>query len=132
MQIEEVKEEEIEEAHVAPTTMERCKLQLFFDEEQDKLFLRKRDGKFLKTDDDDSIRNLKGVYTEVNFTDLNQKVEQSVINLFGISDNESHTNSSDLHFLGPLAHFNLLFIHNSWVHKPEDLLKLPAPEIERS
>lgn len=85
--------------------------------------LKKREEQYLHTDDDDNICKLRGVYTETSFTQMNQHVEKSVVDLFG--ENENEGNTSNIHFVGSLEKMNVLFGKNSWAYAHEDILKLP-------
>lgn len=66
--------------------------------------LKKRKDKFLTTDEDEDVSTLRGVFTEQSFTNANQLVEKSVIDLF--CENENDGNCSDLHFISPLDNIN--------------------------
>ena len=79
------------------------------------------------TDEDPFVNEARGLYTESSFTQIDQNVEKSVIDLFGAIQ-EKDSVSSDLHFMGALHNFNLPLIKNSWLKTEDDLLKLPAPQ----
>ena len=100
-----------------------CNLMLFYDSDE-KPFLMQRYGPFMRSDDDDSWKTKKGLYSEVNFTDVNQEVEKSWNDLHGTLKVSKGTHS-DVHFCGKLSNFNLPMIKNSWANTQEDLLKLP-------
>ena len=70
-------------------------------------YLKKREGRFMYTDDNDLVSTLRGVFTEASFTNIEQPVEKSVIDLF--NENENEGNISDTHFLGSLEKFNVIF-----------------------
>lgn len=80
------------------------------------LNLTKREGKFLDTDDLESsgAQKEKGLFTEKNFTDLNQFVEKSEMNLFGKNDIEG--TGCDIHFIGSFEKMNAVFIKDAWIN----------------
>ena len=82
----------------------KCKLQLYDFNDGGKPELKRRTHKFLHTDDDDESSILKGVYTEMNFTNPEQHVQKSETNLFSIPMNEEC--NADYYFLHPLGRFN--------------------------
>ena len=102
-----------------------CNLMLYYGSDE-KPYLKERKSPFLKSDDDDRWKSRKGLYSEVNFTNVNQEVEKSWNDLHGTMQVSKGTHS-DLHFCGKLYNFNLPMIKNSWVNTQEDLLKLPIP-----
>ena len=70
-------------------------------------YVIKREGQLQYTDDNDNVSTLRGVFTEANFTNIEQPVEKAVIDLF--NENENEGNISDTHFLGSLEKFNVIF-----------------------
>ena len=83
-----------------------------------------KEGKYLLTDDNDEACQLRGIFTETNFTHVNQQVQKSVVDLFGEGENDA--NSSNIYFTGSLEKMNVLFFNNSWTYAHEDVLKLPS------
>lgn len=80
---------------------------------------------FINTDDDNTISDRKGFFTEMNFNDANQDVEKSVIDMYNNVSGSGE--SSDLYFTKPLYQFNLPLIKDSWVNQDQDCLMLPKP-----
>ena len=79
----------------------------------------------MNTDEDGPKQAPAGtIYSEANFENVEQLVEKSVIDLFGVIDNNDKV-ISDIHFIGSLNHFNVPLIKNSWKHQHVDFLKLP-------
>ena len=72
-------------------------------------YLRKREGQYLHSDDNDKISQHRGVFTEVNFTHVEQNVERCMIDLFNKNENENDGNMTNIHFLGALDKFNAIF-----------------------
>ena len=66
------------------------------------------------------------LHCEAGFTGIGQVVEKSVIDLFGVIQNDNQV-ISDIHFLGTLKNFNVPLIKNSWKNSKVDYLKLPVP-----
>ena len=67
----------------------------------------------------------KNLFSETKFSNINQNVEKSVIDLFGVFRNENQV-VSDITFIGSLREFNIPLIKDSWVNSDKDFLKLPG------
>ena len=85
-----------------------------------------RSDPFMTSDEDQSTMKMKDLYCESCFTDVNQNVEKSVIDYFGVFRNGNQT-ISDIAFIGALRAFNVPLIKDSWCYSDEDFLKLPPP-----
>ena len=70
----------------------------------------------------------RGLQTETTFTNLDQDVQKSELDLFGTILKNQKINV-DLYFIEPLEKFNLPMIKYSWLNQDyDDILKLPVPE----
>ena len=85
-----------------------------------------RSDPFMTSDEDQSTMKKKDLYSESCFTDVNQNVEKSVIDYFGVFRNGNQV-ISDIAFIGALRAFNVPLIKDSWSYSDEDFLKLPEP-----
>ena len=100
-------------------------MQLVFDDVEG--YLRVRGEPYDTNNEDIDCRKAHGLFSETKFTVTGQDVEKAEIDLFGIIDQKDIV-CSDLYFIGPLHHFNLPLIKNSWFNSYEDFLKLPDPD----
>ena len=68
-------------------TPKLCPIQLVENEEG--LKLRARSENYQTTDENQDLVQISQLHSESSFTDVNQKVEKSVIDLFGVIQNEN-------------------------------------------
>jgi hypothetical protein len=106
-------------------TPKLCPLQLV--ELEDGLNLWAREDDYRASDENLSLTRKTMLHSESSFTDVNQMVEKSVIDLFGVIKSDNQV-ISDIHFLGALKNFNVPLIKNSWKHSKIDYLELPVPQ----
>ena len=102
-----------------------CPLQLVLSGEQEGL--QKRSARHQVSDEDREAMVKSGVYSETCFTDVNQHVEKSVVDYFGVFQNGNQV-ISDISFIGSLRAFNVPLIMDSWASSTTDFLELPKPQ----
>ena len=96
-------------------------------DDDDKLGLRERPACMKHSNDLPSLGTggiLDPVYTETNFTSIDQRVQKTTIDMFGTLTDQSEQKMG-MHFVGALKQFNILLSETDWKNKKTSLLDLP-------
>ena len=83
--------------------------------------MRSRGANYILSDENLVEMNQKNLFSETAFTSVDQTVEKSEIDFFGVFKNSNQI-ISDIVFIGALREFNVPLIKDSWFSSTKDFL----------